>query len=79
MAVRYVSFILCIPAKKYLWNCFSRLAHVMMEFAGKEENHVKADPDSESENRQILIALTPAASPHLIRNRLMCSAVDIMS
>ena len=49
--VRSVSFISCTPVKKYLQNCFSRSAHVMMEFAGKEENQAKADPDSETGNK----------------------------
>jgi CDGSH-type Zn-finger protein len=30
--------------KNYLWNCFSRSAHVIIEFAGREENQAKADP-----------------------------------
>ena len=44
-----MSLISCTPVKKYLWNYFSKSAHVMMEFAGKE-NHAKDDPDSESGN-----------------------------
>ena len=79
IAVRSVIFISCNPAKKYLWNCFSILAHVIMEFAGKEENQAKADLDSESGNIRIFIASIPTASPHWIRNRLTFSTADIVS
>ena len=65
--------------KKYLWTCFSRSAHVMMEFACKEEKQAKADPDSESGNRLIFRASILAASPHWIRNRLTCLTVDTLS
>jgi very-short-patch-repair endonuclease len=50
-AVRSVSFILQIPVKKYLWNCFSRSAHVIMEFTGREENQAKADPERDNGNK----------------------------
>ena len=78
-AVRLVIFISCTPAKKYLWNFFSRSVHVMIEFAGKGENKAKADSDSESGNRRILRASTAEASPHWIRNHLICLILVIPS
>ena len=77
--VRSVSYISCTPMKKYLWNLFSRSAHVIMELAGKEENQAKADPKNKSGNRRIFKASIPAASPHWIRNQLMCSTVETLS
>jgi hypothetical protein len=52
---------------------------MMMELAGSEENHVKADPDKESGNRQIFRASLRDASPHWTRNLLMCSIVVTLS
>jgi len=49
------------------------------EFAGKEENKAKADPDSDSGNRRIFKASTADGSPHWIRKWLMCSTVVMPS
>ena len=75
IAVGFVSFISCTPAKKYLRNCFSRLALVMKEFGGSEVNHAKADLERDSGNNRILRASTAEASTHWIRNWLMCFTV----
>jgi hypothetical protein len=51
----------------------------MMELAGSEENHVKADPDKEDGNKRIFRASLPDASPHWTRNLLMCLIVVTLS
>jgi len=49
-----VIFFSWTPEKKYLWNCFSRSAQVIIEFGGNEINQVKADPDKDDENKRTL-------------------------
>jgi len=65
--------------KKYEWNFCSNSAHVPMEFAGKDVNHVKAGPDSDNGKYRILQASSADASPSCIKSRLMCSMVLVSS
>ena len=50
--VKSVSFISCTPEEKNWWNYFSKSAQNIMELAGNIENHIKADPDKDMENKR---------------------------
>jgi len=47
-----------------------------MELAGNVVNYVKADPETDMENRRTFNASFCAASPHCMMNLLMCSTVE---
>jgi hypothetical protein len=70
MAIKSAKRISWRPMKKYLSNCFSKSAQLRIELAGKDANHVKADPDKDRGKSQTLKASSAATSPHCAKNRL---------
>jgi hypothetical protein len=48
----------------YLWNFFSKSAQLRIELAGRDANHVKADPNRDSGSSRTLRASSVVASLH---------------